>query len=59
MTNVDNKFIKLGYVSRYYAKDVADLLKDNVNYSAMIKKIRFDSQNPDETITASVKLLFD
>ena len=29
------------------------------NYSAMIKKIRFDSQNPDENITASVKLLFD
>lgn len=43
MTNVDNKFIKLGYVPRYYAKDVAALLKDNVNYSAMIKKIRFDS----------------
>lgn len=59
LTNVDNKFIKLGYVPRYYAKDVAALLKDNVNYSAMIKKIRFDSQNPDETITASVKLLFD
>ena len=36
-----------------------NLLKDNVNYSAMIKKIRFDSQNPDENIAASVKLLFD
>lgn len=59
LTNIDNKFIELGYVPRYYAKDVANLLKDNVNYSAMIKKIRFDSQNPDENITASVKLLFD
>lgn len=59
LTNVDNNFIELGYVPRYYAKEVANLLKDNVNYSAMIKKIRFDSQNPDENITASVKLLFD
>lgn len=59
LTNVDNNLIELGYVPRYYAKVVANLLKDNVNYSAMIKKIRFDSQNPDENITASVKLLFD
>ena len=59
LTKVDNKLIELGYVPRYYAKEVANLLKDNVNYSAMIKKIRFDSQNPDENITASVKLLFD
>ena len=59
LTNVDNNLIELGYVPRYYAKEVANLLKDNVNYSAMIKKIRFDSQNPDENITASVKLLFD
>ena len=59
LMNVDNNLIELGYVPRYYAKEVANLLKDNVNYSAMIKKIRFDSQNTDENITASVKLLFD
>ena len=59
LTKVDNKLIELGYVPRYYAKETANLLKENVNYSAMIKKIRIDCQNPDESITASVKLLFD
>lgn len=39
LTNVDNNLIELGYVPRYYAKVVANLLKDNVNYSAMIKRL--------------------
>lgn len=38
LTKVDNKLIELGYVPRYYAKETANLLKENVNYSAMIKK---------------------
>ena len=59
ITNVDNKKIELGYVPRYYAKEIADLLENGVKYSAMIKNVRFNQYNPDEHITAVVKLLFD
>lgn len=59
LTKIENKSIELGYVPRYYAKETAELLKQDIKYSAMIKKFRVDSKNPDETITASVKILFD
>lgn len=59
LTKVENKLIEIGYVPRYYAKETAELLKQNVKYSAMIKKLRIDSKNPDEAITASIKILFD
>ena len=41
------------------AKEIADLLENGVKYSAMIKNVRFNQYNPDEHITAVVKLLFD
>lgn len=49
----------LGYVPRYYAKELADLLKKNIEYSAMIQSFNFESEFKDEDITASVKLIFN
>jgi len=49
----------LGYVPRYYSKELTELLKSNVNYSAQIKKINFETRLNDEDITAYVKFIFD
>lgn len=48
----------LGYVPRYYSKNITKLLKNNTNYSAMIKKVNFDSNIRDEYINVYVKLIF-
>ena len=49
----------LGYVPRYYAKQLSEKLQKGMKYSAMIKSLNFDSPLSDENITASVKLIFD
>lgn len=43
---------------RYYAKELTDLLKNKVEYSAMIQSINFESELTDEDITTYVKLIF-
>lgn len=66
----DNKAIKvifskngvkyhLGYVPRYYSSYLAELLEKNIEYSAMIQSLNFDSEINDEDITAFVKLIFN
>lgn len=49
----------LGYVPRYYSKELAELLENKVDYSAMIQGLNFESEINDEDITAFVKLIFD
>ena len=49
----------LGYVPRYYSYDLTKLLKKNVQYSAMIQSLNFESEINDEDITAYVKLIFN
>ena len=49
----------LGYVPRYYTVDLVELLKKNVEYSAMIQSLNFESEINDEDITAFVKLIFN
>ena len=49
----------LGYVPRYYAKYLADLLKSNVEYSAMVQSLKFESKFSDEDINVFVKLIFN
>lgn len=49
----------LGYVPRYYSKELYTILKKNINYSAMIKNLNLNSELNDENITASVKLIFN
>lgn len=49
----------LGYVPRYYAKALSELLKNNTDYSAMIQSLNFESEINDEDITVLVKLIFN
>jgi len=48
----------LGYVPRYYSSELAKLLENNIEYSAMIQSLNFESEFNDEDITAFVKLIF-
>lgn len=48
----------LGYVPRYYSKELTEMLEKNVDYSAKIKYLNFESKLNDEDITADVKLIF-
>lgn len=49
----------LGYVPRYYSKELSKMLDENVKYSAKIKYLNFESKLDDEDITADVKLIFN
>ncbi len=49
----------LGYVPRYYSKNLTEILKNNIGYSAMIQSLNFESEISDEDITAHVKLIFN
>lgn len=55
----NHKQYHIGYVPRYYAKDLTKMLNDNVEYSAKIESLNFESNLHDEDITASVKLIFN
>ena len=55
----NNKAFHLGYVPRYYCKELLDELNRGVKYSAMIQSLNLESQLSDENITANVKLIFD
>lgn len=55
----NNKDYELGYVPRYYSKELKKILKENIKYSAMIESLNFDSNIRDEDITVSVKLIFE
>ena len=55
----NNKKYHIGYVPRYYTKELADLLKDKVKYSALVQSLNFESKFYDEDITVLVKLIFD
>ncbi len=54
----NNKY-HIGYVPRYYTKQLAELLQNNIKYSALIKSVNTETIIRDEDITASVKLIFD
>lgn len=49
----------LGYVPRYYSSELSKLLKNNVDYSAMVQSINFENNINKEDITASVKLIIN
>lgn len=55
--NGNGEEIELGFVPRYYSRQLTELLKTK-KYSAMVKRIRFDRKIPDEYISVSVKLVF-
>lgn len=55
----NDKAYHLGYVPRYYSKELLKELRKKVQYSAMIQSLNLDSQLSDENITANVKLIFN
>lgn len=55
----NNERYEIGYVPRYYSKKILEILKNNVNYSAMVQSLNFDSSFFDEDITANVKLIIN
>jgi hypothetical protein len=55
----DDKFYHLGYVPRYYCKELLDKLNKKVAYSAMIQSLNLNSKLSDEIITANVKLILN
>lgn len=57
--NKNNKRYHLGYVPRYYTKELNELLKNNIKYSAMIQSLNFENEISEEEITIFVKLIFN
>ena len=55
----EDKMVLLGYVPRYYSKELASLLAAGTKYSAKIESLRLESDIRDEDVTASVKLIFE
>lgn len=55
----ENEKILLGYVPRYYSKDLSYLLESGTKYSAKIESLKLESEISDEDVTASVKLIFE
>ena len=55
----NGKKYQLGYVPRYYSKELTELLNSKIPYSAMVESLNFESELSDEDITVFVKLIFD
>ena len=55
----NGKNYHLGYVPRYYAKELSSCLRKNILYSAMVEGLSFESEFSDEDITVLVKLIFN
>lgn len=55
----NNKQYHLGYVPRYYSKELAGILNQSIRYSALIQNLNLESNLRDEDITVNVKLIFD
>ena len=55
----NDKSYHLGYVPRYYCKELLAELKKGIQYSAMIQSLNLESQLSDENITANVKLILN
>ena len=55
----NDKSYHLGYVPRYYCKELLVELKKGTQYSAMIQSLNLESQLSDENIAANVKLIFN
>ena len=55
----NGKLYHLGYVPRYYSKELLNELNKGAKYSAMIQNLKINSPFSDENIVANVKLIFD
>lgn len=59
MCKKNGKIYHLGYVPRYYSKELSKMLDEKVEYSAKIKNLNFESEINDEDVTVYVKLIFN
>ena len=55
----NGKLYHLGYVPRYYSKELLNELNKGAKYSTMIQNLKFNSPFSDENIVVNVKLIFD
>ena len=55
----NNKKYHIGYVPRYYSKELTKLLDKNIKYSAQVESLNFSTPLRDEDILASVKIIFN
>ncbi len=54
-----NKLYHLGYVPRFYSKQLARFLASGRRYSAIIKRVQLGGDTHDNDITAEVQLVFE
>ena len=50
---------KIGYVPKYYTKELKELLDENKKYSAKIKRLNIEAAIPDDKVLIEVKLLIE
>lgn len=55
----NGKMYHIGYVPRYYSKELTKILEKGVEYSALVQSLNFESVYNDEDINAYVKLIFN
>ena len=55
----ENRDYHLGYVPRYYSKQLTQILQKQKKYEAIIQSLNFESSLSDENITVQVKIDFD
>ena len=57
VTRKNGKLYMLGYVHRFYSRELSKMLEENIKYSAQIKYLNFETNLRDEDITVDVKLI--
>lgn len=57
VTRKNGKLYMLGYVPRFYSRELSKMLEENIKYSAQIKYLNFETSLRDEDITVDVKLI--
>lgn len=55
----ENKRYHLGYVPRYYSKDLYHLLNEKKTYKALIKNLNLDNEIYDKDMIISIKVIFE
>lgn len=59
MIKKGGKIYHIGYVPRYYSKRIACLLKNNIEYSAMIQDFKLNAKFSNEYINIFTKVIFN
>ena len=49
----------IGYVPRYYSRELVQYARNVANYSALVSKVNIDAKNDDDQLAVKVRLLLD